>query len=94
MIRENPDKVDRANPINYIKDSDVPPFLIIHGNTDKSVEMRQSELLYEALKKAEADVTFIPVKNAGHSFKGDHVIPGREEINRLIMEFFNRHLKR
>ena len=55
----------RANPITYVK-KDSPPFLIMHGDKDPMVPFGQSELFVAALKKAGADVTFRPVKGAGH----------------------------
>ena len=49
-IRDNPDKVARANPITYVTKDD-PPFLIIHGDKDVLVPHHQSELLEAALKR-------------------------------------------
>ncbi len=90
-IQDNPDKVKRADPLTYI-DADDPPFLVIHGERDQTVPINQSEFLVTALKKAEVDVTFVRVKNADHGFSGP-AEPSRQEINRLIEEFFNRHLR-
>ena len=50
-IQENVEKVGRANPIKYVT-KDAPPFLIVHGEQDPLVPCHQSELLYEALKRA------------------------------------------
>ena len=77
---------------------DAPPFLIMHGDKDKLVKIRQSELLHEALKKAQVDVTFHVVKGGGHGFNGAY--PGIQwpaeppELARMVDEFFDRHLNR
>ena len=82
----------RANPITYIgKADDLPPFLIVHGNADLSVPPHQSQLMYDAIKKAGGDVTIRFVKNGGHGLKGGDMSP--EELLGLSVEFFDRHLK-
>lgn len=90
-IREQPDRVARANPITYI-DGTEPPFLIIHGQQDKTVLINQSELLHAALQSAGVSSTFHPVPGAGHGFRG---IPPAEKakIDRWVDAFFDRHLK-
>jgi acetyl esterase/lipase len=87
-IQENSEKVGRANPVNYVT-SDAPPFLIVHGEEDPLVPCHQSELLYEALKRARRDVTFYKIAGAGH---------GSAEFNTEMMRaavkaFFDKHLK-
>jgi acetyl esterase/lipase len=87
-IQKNVEKVQRANPIRYVT-KDAPPFLIAHGEQDPLVTCHQSELLYEALKKAEVEVTFQKIPGAGHG--------GREfstdKMQAAIREFFDKHLK-
>ena len=87
-IRENVHKVGRANPIKYVTE-EAPPFLIVHGEQDPLVPIHQSELLYEALKRAKGDVTFYKIAGAGH---------GGPEFNADMMQatvqaFFDEHLK-
>jgi acetyl esterase/lipase len=84
-ILQNKDKASRANPIVYISKDD-PPFLIAHGEKDDVVPIGQSELLHAALQKAGVPSTLHRVPNAGHGFGGP-------EIDRLVLEFFNQHLK-
>ena len=43
-------------------------------------------MLNDAMKKAEADVTFHIVKGAGHGFGGPL-------LDRMVDEFFDKHLK-
>ena len=64
-IQNNPEKAEQANPIKYVT-HDAPPFLIVHGEQDPLVPYNQSELLYTALKKAGANVTFYKIAGASH----------------------------
>jgi len=84
---ENKEKARKASPLTYVS-KDAAPFLIMHGDKDNLVPLRQSELLADALKKAGVEVTLHVVKGA------DHGGPGFEsaESRRLIEEFFAKHL--
>jgi len=64
-IRDNPDKVARANPITYVTKDD-PPFLIIHGDEDALVPHHQSVLLEAALAKAGVPVRFVTIPGGRH----------------------------
>jgi len=72
-LLENKDAAAKASPITYVS-KDAPPFLIMHGDRDRTVPFNQSELLYAALKKAGVDATFVPMKGAGHGFGGPEAI--------------------
>lgn len=85
-IQENIEKVQQANPITYITPDD-PPFLIMHGDKDKRVPYHQSVLLYNALKKANVDVTMYKIRGAGHGGFSQPVI-----LN-TVQQFFDKHLK-
>lgn len=85
-ILDNKDKAAKANPVAYVT-SDDPPFLVVHGDTDKQVPFSQSELLAAALKKANVPVTFYAVKGGGHGgFRDDRVGP-------MVTKFFADHLR-
>ncbi|WP_404329007.1 prolyl oligopeptidase family serine peptidase [Mesobacillus maritimus] len=86
-LLKNKDKVSKANPITYVS-SETPPFLIMHGDRDKRVPFNQSQLLYEALKKENVDVTLYKVKGGGHG--GGFSTP---EIIDIVHAFFDKHLK-
>jgi acetyl esterase/lipase len=64
-IRDNPDKVARANPITYVTNDD-PPFLVVHGDADLLVPHHQSVLLEEALRKAGVSVRFVTIPGGLH----------------------------
>lgn len=70
-IYDVPDMVQAGNPISYIHDdSQLPPFLIMHGNKDRLVPFEQSCLLYEALRDHHQQVDFYRVLNSDHASDG------------------------
>ena len=86
-IQENKDKAQRANPIAYITKDD-PPFLVVHGDKDPLVPHHQSEILLDALKKTNVEATLYTVKGGGHGGFKD------PQVDVLVAEFFERHLRR
>jgi acetyl esterase/lipase len=64
-IQSCPDKVQAANPLRYITNTD-PPIMILHGNSDQLVPHNQGEQLYMALNKACRDAVFISLPKAPH----------------------------
>jgi len=96
-LREKAELARLANPIAYIDPAD-PPVLIGHGEKDAMVVINQSEILYEALKKASVPTTFVRVKNATHMYrpyKWDvEVSPTVEAMNRMTVEWFEKWLGR
>ncbi len=47
-------------------DGSEPPFLLIHGGKDRTIELEQSEYLAEVLEQAGVDVTLLVIPDAGH----------------------------
>jgi acetyl esterase/lipase len=83
-VAEKTQLAAQASPITFVT-KDAPPFLIIHGDQDQTVPIKQSQLFYNALKKAGVDATFIPVKGAGHGALGPAAIePVREFLHRTL----------
>jgi acetyl esterase/lipase len=64
-IHDVADRVAAANPATYAR-ADAPPMLIIHGQADPLVPHHQSVVLYEALKAAGADATFVSIPGNRH----------------------------
>jgi acetyl esterase/lipase len=83
-LLQNKDKAAKASPITYVT-KDAPPFLIMHGDRDRTVPFDQSERLDQALKKAGVDVTFVPMKGLGHGFRG-------LDATRHVEEFLKGHM--
>jgi len=54
-----------ASPINYVSTSSAP-FLLIHGDVDRTVPFHQSELMEAALKKAGVPVKLVRIPGGDH----------------------------
>ena len=90
-IQDRPDLVAAANPITYISGGDAP-FLIVHGDRDRTVLPNQSELLYVALMKAGIEATYHVVEGGGHGFRA--LPPERQlQLDAVVDAFFDRHLR-
>jgi acetyl esterase/lipase len=88
-IQDNKEKAKLASPVTFISKEN-PPFLIMHGDMDKTVPLSQSEALAEALKKAGVDATLVVLKGAGHG--GNQFTS--PQTRQSIREFFDKHLKK
>ncbi len=80
------DMAREANPVTYLS-KDSPPLLVFHGEADSVVNISQSRILDEAMKKVGAPGEFVALPGVGH----DHATIWRRERER-IMNFFKRHL--
>ncbi|MCS6903124.1 MAG: alpha/beta hydrolase fold domain-containing protein [Candidatus Bipolaricaulota bacterium] len=91
----NSETLKRASPINWVSPED-PPFLILHGERDILVPVSQSQIFYEKLRAANVPVTLVIVKNAGHGFApmGGPISPTRQELTKMMGDFFDQYLKK
>jgi len=64
-----PATVLRASPMSYVSSGD-PPFLLIHGEQDKTVDVGQSRNFETALRKAGVEVRSLYIPGVDHSFVG------------------------
>ncbi|HXF04639.1 MAG TPA: alpha/beta hydrolase fold domain-containing protein [Blastocatellia bacterium] len=87
--------VRRASPVTWVSRDD-PPFLILHGERDPLVPPSQSQIFYDKLVQTGVPATLVMVKNAGHGFvpMGGPISPTRDELTRMIADFFDRYLKK
>ncbi len=82
------ERARKASPITYVH-ADAPPFLIIHGTADRTVDVSQADRFVDALREAGAkDVTYMRFDNAGHGVFGQH----RDETYPAMEQFFARTL--
>jgi len=83
-----------ASPVTYVS-ADDPPFLIIHGDQDMVVSLKQSETLYQRLISFGVPVEVLIIKHANHNFvpMGDVMIPSREGVTQRMVAFFDSVLK-
>ena len=81
------DAARKASPMTYVS-KDAAPFLIMHGDQDKTVPISQSETFAAALKQAGADATMVVVEGAGH---GGAKFTSPENLKK-IEAFLQKHL--
>lgn len=82
------DVAKAGTPQTYVA-KDNPPFLIMHGDADTLVPVKQSEELHAALKKAGVKSELVVVKGGGHG-SGMSSKENSEKIN----AFFDENLKK
>ena len=82
-----------ASPVTYVSKSNAP-FLILHGEDDALVHANQAKVLYEKLKTAGVEAKLVMVKNGTHGLNGRDLSPSHDELLKMIVEFFDKHLKK
>jgi dipeptidyl aminopeptidase/acylaminoacyl peptidase len=96
-FREKPVLWKDGSPALYVKRSN-PPFLIVHGDKDKTVSVAHGQKLAAALKKAGAPVELIIVKGGGHGMTAGPgeppAEPNREALDAAVLAFFDKVLKK
>ena len=78
-------KAMAASPTTYITKDDAP-ILLLHGENDMSIPVRQSEVFASKLKAAGVDATLEVAKGRGHGVGGP-------QFASVITAFFDKHLK-
>lgn len=86
-VSDNPETARDSNPLNYI-DENTPPFLIFHGDADKTVSLSQSKILHEALTAKNIDSTLYIINGGEH----DAVYFTQPGVVKIIVDFLNRTL--
>ncbi len=78
-----------ASPITHVKKA-APPFLLVHGTADRTVNVKHADSFVAALKKKGATVVdFLRIEGAGHGVFGQH---GRK-VQPAMWAFFEKHLR-
>ena len=78
-----------ASPVTHISKND-PPFLIMHGTADTTVDIDQSIEFDKKLRSAGVDSKLVIVEGAPHTF---HLQPQQKDLRPIVIEFFDKHLK-
>jgi len=78
-----------ASPITYVS-KEAPQFLIIHGESDKTVPLQQSSILHSALTRAGAKSTYRTIPRAAHGFVGPELRPSSYKI---VLDSLNTFLQ-
>jgi acetyl esterase/lipase len=79
-----------ASPAEQVGRSPAVPFLIMHGDQDKLVPLRQSQILYERLRKAGATVRLEILPHTGH---GTGWFLSHDTLG-TVYDFFDRCFKK
>jgi len=88
-LRERPDLRKKLSvECNINKDTELPPVLIFHGTKDRTVNTRQSAVLYRHLIDCGKEAELYFVKGADHG--GPEF--WTDEILNLVDEFLQKHL--
>lgn len=77
-----------GNP-GYYADSNDPPTMILHGNSDSLVPYEQAELLHEALKSAGVQTSLGMMQGAGHSYR-ESVNPTPDYIELMLIDYMEK----
>jgi acetyl esterase/lipase len=87
-IQTVPDAARAANPITWVRTAGhLPPYLVVHGDSDCNVPHGQSELLVEALHERDAAVTFTLLPGVGHAdpvFTKEQIGPAIAFLDRTL----------
>ncbi|NNL30478.1 MAG: prolyl oligopeptidase family serine peptidase [Gemmatimonadetes bacterium] len=83
-------ELDEASPIWWAS-SDDPPFLIIHGDTDATVDVAQSQRLFGFLDVEGVDAELQVVANADHNLEdaGGTATPSIAQLVQQVANFFD-----
>jgi hypothetical protein len=72
-VQENKEKARKASPVTYVS-KDSAPFLIMHGDQDNTIPLRQSEELAAALNKVGVeDIEGRPYYHLNTTAEGDYI---------------------
>ena len=84
-----------ASAVNFI-DANDPPFLLIHGSADRVVNVRQSQIMYNALQTKGVKSELIIIPDVDHSFIGKTPEATHAATNQALkktLEFIDSILK-
>ncbi len=83
-----PHQWELASPVTHLSDQ-TPPILILHGDNDATVDIKQSIDFVGRLKKKKCVYTFIIVKGGVHSFD---LQPPQMDLRPITLRFLHKHL--
>jgi len=81
-----------ASPLNHVS-ADDPPFLLLHGDKDDIVPIKNSEYMEEALKKVKVPIRFLRIEGSRHgpAFPGAINPP---DFDKERVAWLDKHLKK
>ena len=90
--RYDPKRFREAAPLTHVTPDD-PPFLLIHGDGDRTVPFSQSEAMEATLKQAGVPVKLVRVPGGDHgsNFPGN---TQKMDWPAIVLDWFDTHLKK
>ena len=79
-----------ASPVSHVT-SDDAPFLLIHGDADQTVPIKNAEVMKAALEEADVPVDLLRIPGAGHGPTFPGAINPPDYIGAMV-EWFDHHL--
>ncbi len=74
-----PELIKQVTPLSHV-DAQDPPVMVMHGTADTTVDVRDSEVMFEALKKVSPEHKLVIVPGAPHTF---HLQPKQQDLRLL-----------
>lgn len=84
----NEEELKAISPYFFAKDVRAP-VLLVHGEDDKIVEFKQSELMLSALQEAGGEVELVKLDNEDHHLQDQ---PTRVQAVKALVEFVDKHI--
>ncbi|NLB29804.1 MAG: alpha/beta hydrolase [Clostridiales bacterium] len=89
-VLENLEIARKTVPMEYLsREKDIPPILIMHGDTDDLVNFNQSCRLYDKLIEIGKDVTMYKLEGSGHGTGGFHSIEAVDTVCNFVRDAFD-----
>ncbi|MES2593878.1 MAG: alpha/beta hydrolase [Verrucomicrobiota bacterium] len=85
-----PELYKQFSVLTYLDPKD-PPFLILQGDADTTVDVEQSRTLARALTQQGIEHHLEIIPGAPHTF---HLQPTQKDLRPLVLAFFDKHLKK
>ena len=86
---ECPELWKKVSPVNHIS-KNAPPFLILHGTADTTVDYNQSIEFDQKLRENNVPSEFHLLSGLGHTFD---LQPNGYDLRPMVIKFFDTHLK-
>lgn len=93
LLGEKREELANSASPQFVNMTEKPEFLLVHGESDQIVPIRESVDFAQKLKDAGVAVSYIPIANAGHGFLGTNDEHDKE-AKRSIIAFIDKILKR
>ncbi|MCH6255377.1 alpha/beta hydrolase fold domain-containing protein [Puniceicoccaceae bacterium K14] len=92
LFSEKQELARLLSPTEYLS-SETQPILLLHGDADPTLDIKNSHYMMEVAEAKGAAVELLTVKNGGHNFSGDNISPNMSEVNEAAAQFILSHLK-